>query len=108
MQNQLPLFLPYDHVHALPIVLKYQKIFDQLDLSDLPEFNGGIGANGTSQHALLQRIFNSIPGKPQNRPCAHSLFNSQPCAYLSLRLPQSNHYPMTLNSTVSLKKPNTR
>ena len=53
MQNQLPLFLPYDHVHALPIVLKYQKIFDQLDLSDLPEFNAGIGANGTSQHALL-------------------------------------------------------
>ena len=54
MQNQLPLFLPYDQVHALPIVLKYQKIFDQLDLSDLPEFNAGIGANGTSQHALLR------------------------------------------------------
>ena len=53
MQNQLPLFLPYDHVHALPIVLKYQKIFAELDLSDLPEFNRGIGANGTSQHALL-------------------------------------------------------
>ena len=53
MQNQLPLFLPYDHVHALPIVLKYQKIFGELDLSDLPEFNRGIGANGTSQHALL-------------------------------------------------------
>ena len=35
MQNQLPLFLPYDHVQTLPIVLKYQKIFDQLDLSDL-------------------------------------------------------------------------
>jgi hypothetical protein len=53
MQNQLPLFLPYDQVHALPIVLKYQKIFDQLDLSALPEFNRGIGADGTSQHALL-------------------------------------------------------
>jgi hypothetical protein len=54
MQNQLPLFLPYDQVQALPIVLKYQKIFDQLDLSALPEFNAGIGANGTSQHALLR------------------------------------------------------
>jgi hypothetical protein len=54
MQNQLPLFLPYDQVQALPIVLKYQKIFDQLDLSDLPDFNAGIGANGTSQHALLR------------------------------------------------------
>ena len=54
MQNQLPLFLPYDQVQTLPIVLKYQKIFDQLDLSDLPEFNAGIGANGTSQHALLR------------------------------------------------------
>ncbi len=53
MQNQLPLFLPYDHFHALSIVLKYQKIFAQLDLSDLPEFNAGIGANETIQHALL-------------------------------------------------------
>lgn len=54
MQNQLPLFLPYDQVHALPIVQKYQKIFAELDLSHLPEFNHGIGANGTSQHALIR------------------------------------------------------
>jgi len=95
MQNQLPLFLPYDQVQALPIVLKYQKIFDQLDLSDLPEFNAGIGANGTSQHALLRAflIRSLVPGKPQNRPGAHSISTSKPCADISLRLPQSNHPP---------------
>ena len=92
MQNQLPLFLPYDHVQALPIVLKYQKIFDQLDLSDLPEFNAGIGANGTSQHALL-RAFLIRSLESLNRPCAHSISTRQPCADLSLRLPQSNHPP---------------
>jgi len=54
MQNQLPLFLPYNQVHALPIVQKYQKIFDELDLFHIHEFNRGTGANGTSQHALIR------------------------------------------------------
>ena len=54
MQNQLPLFLPYDQVLALPIVRKYENIFAQLDLSDIPEFNHGVGADGTSQHALIR------------------------------------------------------
>lgn len=54
MQNQLPLFLPYDKVRALPIVRKYEKIFGELDLSHIPEFNRGIGANGNSQHALVR------------------------------------------------------
>lgn len=54
MQNQLPLFLPYDKVRALPIVHKYEKIFGELDLSHIPEFNRGIGANGNSQHALVR------------------------------------------------------
>ena len=53
MQNQLPLFLPYDQVWALPIVKKYEKIFAELYLSHIPEFNSGVGANGTSQHALV-------------------------------------------------------
>jgi hypothetical protein len=53
MQNQLPLFLPYDQVRALPIVQKYEKVFAELDLSHIAEFNSGIGANGTSQHALI-------------------------------------------------------
>ena len=54
MQNQLPLFLPYDQVQTLPIVKKYENIFAELDLSHIPEFNYGIGANGTSQHALIR------------------------------------------------------
>ncbi len=43
MQNQLPLFLPYDQDRALPIVRKYEKIFAELDLSDIIEFNHGVG-----------------------------------------------------------------
>ena len=54
MQNQLPLFLPYDQVCTLPIVQKYQKIFAELDLSDITEFNHDVGADGTSQHALMR------------------------------------------------------
>jgi len=53
MQNQLPLFLSYDQIRALPIIQKYEKIFAELDLSGICEFNRGIGANGTSQHALV-------------------------------------------------------
>ena len=53
MQNQLPLFLSYNQVRDLPIVAKYEKIFDELDLWNIPEFNFGVGANGTSQHALI-------------------------------------------------------
>ena len=54
MRNQLPLFLPYDQVRDLPIVQKYEKIFGELDLSTISEFNRGIGANGNSQHALIR------------------------------------------------------
>jgi hypothetical protein len=46
--------LPYDEVRALPIVRKYENIFGELDLSHIPEFNRGIGANGNSQHALIR------------------------------------------------------
>jgi len=54
MQKQLPLFVSFDQVRSLPIVRKYEKIFDELDLSYLPEFNFGSGAYGTSQHALVR------------------------------------------------------
>jgi transposase len=54
MQNQLPLFLSYEQVRALPIVQKYEKIFAELDLSGISEFNCGVGADGTSQHALVR------------------------------------------------------
>jgi transposase len=53
MHNQLPLFLPYEQVRALPIFQKYEKIFAQLDLSHIPQYNRGIGADGTNQHALI-------------------------------------------------------
>lgn len=56
MQNQLPLFLPYDQMRALPIVQKYERIFAELDLSHVAEFNTGIGANGISQHALIRAL----------------------------------------------------
>ena len=54
MQVQLPLFLPYDQVRALPIFQKYEKIFSELGLSGISNFNRGIGANGNSQHALIR------------------------------------------------------
>lgn len=54
MQNQLPLFLSYNQVRELPIIQKYEKIFAELNLSSICEFNRGIGANGTSQHALVR------------------------------------------------------
>lgn len=54
MQNQLPLFLSYQQVRDLPIIQKYEKIFAELDLSGICEFNHGIGANGTSQHAFVR------------------------------------------------------
>ncbi len=54
MQNQLPLFMSYEQVRELPIIQKYEKIFTELDLSNISEFNRGIGANGTSQHALVR------------------------------------------------------
>jgi transposase len=54
MQNQLPLFLSYEQVRDLPIIQKYEKIFAELDLSSINEFNRGVGADGTSQHALVR------------------------------------------------------
>jgi hypothetical protein len=54
MQNQLPLFLSYEKVRDLPIIQKYEQIFAELDLSNICEFNRGIGANGISQHAFVR------------------------------------------------------
>ena len=54
MQIQLPLFVSFEQVQDLPIVKKYEAIFSALDLSHIPEFNYGVGADGTSQHALLR------------------------------------------------------
>lgn len=54
MQIQLPLFLSFDEIQDMPIIQKYRQIFSALDLSHIPEFNYGVGADGTSQHALLR------------------------------------------------------
>jgi len=54
MQFQLPLFLSFEEVQNMPIVQKYWQIFSVLDLSHIPEFNHGVGADGTSQHAMLR------------------------------------------------------
>ena len=63
MQNQLPLFLPYKQIRDLPIGQKYEKIFAELDLSSICEFNHGIGANGTSPHALVRAfVVRSLEG----------------------------------------------
>jgi len=54
MQIQLPLFVSFEQVKNLPIVKKYEAIFSQLDMSHIPEFNYRVGADGTSQHALIR------------------------------------------------------
>ena len=54
MQIQLPLFVSFEQVQDLPILKKYEALFAVLDLSGVPEFNYGVGADGTSQHALLR------------------------------------------------------
>ncbi len=54
MQIQLPLFLSFEEIQEMPIIKKYEQLFAVLDLSRLPEFNTGVGADGTSQHALLR------------------------------------------------------
>lgn len=54
MQIQLPLFLSFEEIQEMPIIKKYEQLFAVLDLSRLPDFNTGVGADGTSQHALLR------------------------------------------------------
>jgi hypothetical protein len=54
MQIQLPLFLTFEDIQEMPIIKKYEQLFAVLDLSRLPDFNTGVGADGTSQHALLR------------------------------------------------------
>ena len=104
MQNQLPLFLPYDHVQALPIVLKYQKIFAQLDLSDLPEFNAGIGANGTSQHALLHAFLIRSLESLKTVPALIRFLLANPaliflCGFRSQTLPHDSQFYRFLKKT---------
>jgi transposase len=54
VQIQLPLFLSFEQVQDQPLPKKYAMLFSVLDLSDVAEYNYGVGADGTSQHALLR------------------------------------------------------
>jgi transposase len=63
VQIQLPLFLSFEQVQDQPLPKKYAMLFSVLDLSDFPEYNYGVGADGTSQHALLRAfLIRSLEG----------------------------------------------
>jgi hypothetical protein len=101
VQNQLPLFLPYDHFHALPIVLKYQKIFAELDLSDLPT---GIGANGTSLHALLHAFLIRSLDSLKTVPALIRYLQATPaliylCGFRNQNIPHDFHFYHFLKKT---------
>lgn len=83
MQIQLPLFLSFEQVQDLPIVRKYETIFSVLDLSHIPEFNYGVGADGTSQHALLRAfIIRSLEGLEKVSALIHFLEANPALKYL--------------------------
>lgn len=104
MQNQLPLFLPYNKIRSLPIIEKYQKIFDEIDLSHIPEFNRGIGANGTSQHALLRAfVIRSLESLKTVSALIRYLESNPALAYLcgfeDLNLPHNSQFYRYLKKT---------
>jgi hypothetical protein len=104
MQNQLPLFLPYDQLRDLPIIRKYEKIFDQLDLSDLPEFNRGIGAKGTSQHALLRAFLIRSLESLKTVPALMRFLQANPaliflCGFKNQVLPHDSQFYRFLKKT---------
>ena len=83
MQIQLPLFLSFEEVKDLPLVKKYEQIFSALDLSHIPEFNYGVGADGTSQHAMIRAfIIRSLEGINRVSDLIRLLNNHLPLAYL--------------------------
>lgn len=74
---QLPL-LSDDDVSKLPIVKKYETLFDYLKLSAIKDHNDGVGCSGYSRHALIKAFIikeqEQIPSIPkliwflQNQP----------------------------------------
>ena len=104
MQNQLPLFLPYDQLRDLPIIRKYEKSFDQLELSVLPEFNRGIGANGTSQHALLRAFLIRSLESLKTVPALMRFLQANPaliflCGFKNQVLPHDSQFYRFLKKT---------
>jgi len=104
MQNQLPLFLPYDQIHALPIVQKYQKIFAELNLSHLHEFNRGTGANGTSQHALVRAFLIRSLESLKTVPALIRFLDANPvliylCGFRNQTIPHDSQFYRFLKKT---------
>jgi hypothetical protein len=104
MQNQLPLFLPYDQVRALPIVQKYEKIFAELDLSHVAEFNSGIGANGTSQHALIRAFLIRSLESLKTIPALIGFLQANPaliyiCGFRNQTIPHDSQFYRFLKKT---------
>lgn len=104
MRNQLPLFLSTRQVRSLPISKKYEKIFDELDLSGLPEFNRGIGANGTSKHALLRAFIIRSLESLKTVSALIRFLNANPylthlCGFRNQKLPDSSQFYRYLKKT---------
>jgi DDE family transposase/transposase-like protein DUF772 len=104
MQNQLPLFLSYEQVRAIPIVSKYEKLFSELDLSGISEFNCGVGANGTSQHALVRAfIIRSLESLNTVSALIRFLKANPPlihlCGFRNQRIPHDSQFYRFLKKT---------
>jgi len=104
MQNQLPLFLSYDKVRGLPIIQKYEKIFAELDISSIGEFNRGIGANGTSQHALVRAFVIRSLESLKTVPALIRFFQANPalvylCGFRNQIIPHDSQFYRFLRKT---------
>lgn len=104
MQKQLPLFLSYEQIRNLPIVRKYEKLFDQLDLSPILEFNYGVGADGTSQHALLRAFIMRSLESLKTVPALIRFLQGNPaliclCGFRNQRLPHDSQFYRFLKKT---------
>lgn len=104
MPNQLPLFLNTEQVRKLPINQKYEKIFDELDLATIPEFNRGVGANGTSQHALIRAFVIRSLESLKTVTALIRFLNANPyltylCGFRNQSLPDSSQFYRFLKKT---------
>jgi hypothetical protein len=104
MQNQLPLFLPYDQICALPVFQKYQQIFAQLDLSHIPQYNRGVGADGTNQHAFIHAFIVRSLESLNTVPALIRFLHANPplillCGFDNLKIPHDSQFYRFLKKT---------
>jgi len=104
VQIQLPLFLSFEQVQDLPIVRKYEAIFSALDLSHIAEFNYGVGADGTSQHALLRAFIIRSLEELKTVPALINFLEANPalkhlCGFRDGRLPHNSQFYRFLKKT---------